>query len=409
VLKLTATGVRALKEPGSYGDGAGLMLVIGKSGSRSWIVRVKEPGPAGKRRDFGLGSATDVSLGDARKRAAAIREQVKAGMEPVAFWKLETERVPTFQEAATRVHEEVKKTFRNGKHAAQWLASLEAHAYAVIGDKLVDKIDTTHIRDVFMQVRPDAALPLWLEIPETARRVRQRIGTVLDWAHAKGYRPAEAPMRSVTKTLPRQPRRDRHFAALPYPEVPALLKRLREDTTWARLALEATILTATRSGEIRGAKWSEVDLEKATWTIPAERMKGGKAHVVPLSDPAIAVFKRADELRMVGELVFPGRNPRQPMSDMTMTKLLRDLNIKATVHGFRSAFRDWVAEETRFPSEIAEAALAHAIPNRVEAAYRRTDFLAKRRQMMAAWASFLEGASMKVVRLAAKRKPGGIG
>jgi integrase len=211
-------------------------------------------------------------------------------------------------------------------------------------------------------------------------------------------------MRSVTKALPRQPRRDGHFAALPYAQVPDFVASLREQTTWGRLALEALILTAARSGEIRGARWSELDLDHSTWTIPAERMKGGKLHSVPLSDSAVAVFRKAAELKMSKEFVFPGRDPRKSMSDMTMTKLLRDMNIDATVHGFRSSFRDWVAEETNFPSEVAEAALAHAIPNRVEAAYRRTDFLAKRRQMMAAWAAYVEGTKGKVVRLKTRPK-----
>jgi integrase len=181
-----------------------------------------------------------------------------------------------------------------------------------------------------------------------------------------------------------------------YSEVPAFLVRLREQVTWSRLALEAAILTATRSGEVRGARWEEIDLEAATWTIPADRMKGGRMHIVPLSGEAIRAFEAARNL-CTGELCFPGRDARKPMSDMAMTKLLRDMGMTATVHGFRSAFRDWAAEETKFPGEVAEAALAHVVPDRVERAYKRTDFLAKRRLLMAAWADFLENKTADVI------------
>lgn len=258
----------------------------------------------------------------------------------------------------------------NGKHQNQWIATLTTYAFPKIGDLTVDKIEGPAIRDVL--------IPIWLSKPETARRVRQRIGTVLDWACAKGFRATEAPIRSLSKGLPRQPKKDGHFAAMPYADVPAFIEKLGERGSVGRLALEALILTATRSGEIRGATWAELDLKAALWTIPAARMKMGKVHIVPLSPQAVAVFERAQRYRAgVGDLVFPGQDVKKPLSDMTLLKILRDMELAVTVHGFRSAFRDWVAE----------AAIAHTVSNKVEAAYRRTDFLDKRRLLMRDWAA----------------------
>ena len=386
---LTSTGIRAIKEPGRYIDGDGLMLVVGKD-SRSWIVRVKEPGPHGRRRDIGLGSAKLVGLAQAREAARQIRQQIKAGLDPVAQRKRAFERIPTFKSAAEMVHKEMRGSWKSGKHQEQWLSSLENFVFPSIGERPISTITSGDIRDVLLKSIDDKRGALWLELPETAKRIRQRIGAVLDWAHAHGHRDAEAPMRAVSRTLPRQPRRDSHFAAMAYSEVPKLLTRLRERQAISRWALEATILTAARSGEILGATWDEFDLEGGIWTIPAERMKAGRVHQVPLSSPALALFKKANEVR-TGNYVFPGIRPIKPMSNMSMTKLLRDLGITETVHGFRSAFRDWVAEETAFPAEVAEAALAHTVPDKVVAAYRRTDFFVKRRQLMNEWATFCDG------------------
>ena len=311
----------------------------------------------GKRRDFGLGSTKDVSLAEAREGAAALRKQVLAGIDPVAEKKREREPVPTFAAAARRVHEEHKRGWKNGKHQAQWIATLETYAFPKLGDMTVDTIEGPAVRDVLADI--------WLEKPETARRVRQRIGTVLDWAYAKGFRTTEAPMRSLSRGLPRQPRKgDRHHAALPYTEVPAFLAKLRERESVGRLALEAALLTAARSGEVRGATWGELDLEAATWTIPAARMKAGKPHVVPLSVPAKDAFQRAVRLRQAeSDLVFPGMRSGKPLSDMTLLKVLRDMDAGVTVHGFRSSFRDWVAEATTTPGEVAEASASlHPAP-----------------------------------------------
>jgi integrase len=384
---LTAKKVNSLTEPGRYADGDGLMLKVKPGGSKSWVLRVQTDG---KRRDIGLGSLKSVSLSDARQAADEIRRKLAQGIDPLAERKQEKVVIPTFKEASVLVHEEHKPSWKNGKHRAQWLSTLETYAYPALGDCLVSEIEGPAIRDVLAKI--------WLSKPETARRVRQRIGTVLDWAYAKGYRTSEAPMRSLSKGLPRQPKKDGHFAAMSFVEVPAFLQTLRMRESMGRLALEALILTAARSGEVRMAKWSELDLKAGLWSIPAERMKMGRPHVVPLSPQAIDVFRRAAKHRTLAtELVFYGIKAKKPLSDMTLLKVLRDMDAGVTVHGFRSAFRDWVAEETNYPGEVAEAALAHAIPNKVEAAYRRTDFLAKRRALMCDWGAFCIPRKLVVV------------
>lgn len=379
--KLTALKIRNLTEPGRYPDGDGLFLEMNGKGSGRWLLRIQSKGI---RRDFGLGSLKRVSLADARDAAFIMRKKVAQGIDPVEERKQESRVIPTFRDAAKLVHAEHEKAWKNGKHQNQWIATLTTYAFPKIGDLSVDKIEGPAIREVL--------IPIWLSKPETARRVRQRIGTVLDWACAKGFRATEAPMRSLSKGLPRQPKKDGHFAAMPYPNVPSFIEKLAERESIGRLALEALILTATRSGEIRGALWSEIDLDAALWTIPAARMKMGKVHLVPLSPQVIAVFQHAKTYKAgVGDLVFPGQDVKKPLSDMTLLKILRDMGLTVTVHGFRSAFRDWVAEQTDYSGEVAEAALAHTVSNKVEAAYRRTDFLAKRRLMMRDWAMFCKG------------------
>lgn len=272
--KLTALKVKAITDPGRYADGDGLMLDVTSSGAKSWLLRATVNG---KRRDFGLGSLKVVTLAEAREKATEYRRQVSQGIDPLAERRKVADPTPTFREAAARVHADHKVAWKNGKHQAQWISTLKTYAFPLIGDRLVDDIEGPIIRDVIA--------PIWLTKPETARRVRQRIGAVLDWSYVKGYRKSEAPMRSLAKGLPRQPRKDGHFAAMPYVEVPAFIARLRERVSIGRAALEALILTAARSGEIRGATWSEVDLETGLWSVPAERMKMARTHHVPLKWP----------------------------------------------------------------------------------------------------------------------------
>jgi len=387
--KLTALQVKALTEPGRYSDGDGLILKIGPTGGRSWILRVQVDG---KRRDIGLGNARSVSLKEAREAAGDLRKQARAGLDPVAERRRQAVVIPTFREACKMVHEELGRSWKKGKHGDQWLTTLESYAWPKLGKLAVNEIEGPLIRDVLAEI--------WLTKPETARRVKQRIGTVLDWCYVKGLRSSEAPMRSLSKGLPRQPRKDGNFAAMAYEAVPQFLSDLHDrQMSVSRLALELLILTATRSGEVRGARWSEFDADLTVWTIPAARMKAGKAHAIPLSRQAADVVRQARTFWLAhSDLLFPGQGRRRlgadrkreepVMSDMTLLQLVRGMGLSVTVHGFRSSFRDWVADKTGHPREVAEAALAHTLENKVEAAYRRTDFFDKRRALMQDWADY---------------------
>lgn len=377
---LSATMLRSSLGKGRYHDGDGLFLSVTAKGSRSWICRVQKNG---RRRDIGLGSAKKVSLAQARQRAVEVRSQVEAGLDPVTERK-KADGIPTFREAAAKVFAENQKSWRNKKHRTQWLTSLETYAFPTIGDIAVSEIEGPEVRDVLVAI--------WLDKNETACRVRQRIVSVIDWAIAQGYREHPLPMPAINKSLPRIKKKAKHHKALPFADVPSFIATLKKRESVGRLAFEALILTATRSGEIRGARWSEVDLKQGIWTIPAERMKAEREHVIPLSDAAAQVFQKAAQHREIGnDLVFPGAKRNKPMSDMTLIKICRDAEIAAVPHGFRSSFRDWVAEETDFDGDIAEMALAHAISNKVEAAYRRGNLLQKRRKLMDAWAEYCGG------------------
>lgn len=375
--RLSAASVKAAKAPGRYGDGDGLYLVISPHGGKSWICRVQKDG---RRRDIGLGSAKKVPLALARERATTARLQMETGLDPVAERRREAG-IPTFREAALAVFAENKAGWRNDKHRAQWLSTLEAYAFPIIGEMSVSVVAGPDVRGVL--------LPIWRDKHETARRVRQRIISVIDWAVGKGYRPAPLSMAAVNKSLPRVKATVIHHRAMPYARVPAFLAELRRKESVGGLALEALILTAARSGEVRGAQWQEIDLVHGLWTIPAERMKAGREHVIPLSTPALAVLKRAQSVREArSDLVFPGQRRGKVLSDMTLTKICRDAGLDAVPHGFRSAFRDWTAEETEFDGDIAEMALAHVVGNRVEAAYRRGNLLEKRRALMESWGKY---------------------
>jgi integrase len=390
---LTAIQVRNAR-PGRHADGKGLYLLVKPSGAKSWVLRVQV---GGRRRDFGLGSLDLVSLQEAREKARECRKLAKAGLDPSLERKKAQRSIPTFEEAARRYHAALRASWSNGKHADQWLTTLEAHAFAAIGSTRVDHIDAPMVQAVLM--------PIWLTLPETARRVRQRIASVLDYAHGQGWRATETPRNAINTLMKRikQPRRGPGFAAMPYAELPRFMGELRNSAdSVGKLALQFLILTVARSGEVRGARWNEIDFERAQWNIPAERMKAGEAHSVPLTPAAIDVLRRVRSLTGERENrpIFPGMKG-QPLSDGTLSKVLKVGGGGAyTVHGMRSAFRDWVAEQTSFPGDWAEAALAHTLTNKVEAAYKRTKFLEQRRKLMTAWADYLNAAS-NVVRLAA--------
>lgn len=377
---LTAIEVKHAK-PGRHADGGGLYLMVRPSGSRTWVLRAQVDG---KRRDFGLGSAVVVSLVKARADAAELRAKFKRGEDIRPSVVAAEPIVPSFSDAARSCHQAIKAGWHNRRHSDSWLASLENHILPHIGTVAVDQVTSAMVRD--------ALAPIWLVIPETARRILQRVRTVLEYSHIMGWCPHEASLRSVPKGLPRQPVEDNHFVAMPYTEVPDLVRRLNAlPNSAGRDALLFTIYNAARSGETRLATWAEFDLDAAIWSIPAARMKMRQPHVVPLSPTSVAVLRRRWPFRLSDEGLVFSTHGVKPLSDMTMTKVLRDLGLsRTTVHGFRSSFTDWAAEKTGFPKEVVDKALAHKLVDRVEAAYRRTDFFERRRKLMLEWASYAE-------------------
>jgi integrase len=379
--KLTANEVKAaLSKPGTYGDGDGLFLKVSPTGGASWLLRVQHDG---KRRDIGLGSAKMVTLASARAKAAEARKATREdGRDLVAEKRKAKAASVTFREAAQTYYETHKNQWSNAKSVDQWINSMTAYAFPTLGSKPVGSITAGEIITAISKV--------WTEKPETGRRVKQRIRAVLNFAHARGWRSTEAPTDALAagNGLPKQ-KAGKHHAAMPYADVPTFVTRLRTvGGTWSRLALEFAILTAARSQEVRLAAWSEIDLEKGLWTVPADHMKMRVEHIVPLSSHALTVLHSASVIRREGtDLIFPGANGGA-MSDMTLLAVLRRMKEATTVHGFRSSFRTWVAEETDFPGEVAEAALAHQNPNEVERAYQRGGLLDKRRKLMDAWGAF---------------------
>ena len=379
---LTAVAVRQLAKPGRYADGHGLYLVVDPSGARRWLLRIMVQG---RRRDIGLGSAQLVPLVTAREAAIDMRRMARKGGDPVAERRLRRATAPTFKMAAQKVHAETVNSWKNKKHAAAWLTTLETYAFPTIGDRPIDRIETADVLSVLT--------PIWLTKAETARRVRQRMRTVFDWARvAYGLRGVN-PVDGVERALPKQSDRGVHFAALPYAQVPDFMATLRQGsiTNPILLAFEFLILTACRTNEVLLATWDEIDLAAAAWTIPAMRMKGHETHVVPLSKRAQAILTNFKALTGETGFVFPSPRPGKPLSNMVFLMTLRRMELAITAHGFRSSFRDWAAEETHFPNFVVEKALAHTIVNKVEAAYRRGDLLKKRRALMDAWASYCDG------------------
>lgn len=394
--KMTAAYVRSDLKPGRHSDGEGLYLSVNKTGQKSWVLFWKR---AGRVREMGLGSATGagkvgaLTLADARQAAQAARRLIASGIDPIAERRKGSAK--TFGEVADALIADMAPSFRNEKHLAQWKMTLAEYA-APLRSKGVDTISTEDVLAVLK--------PIWQAKPETASRLRGRIEKVLDTAKARGMREGENPARwkgHLDAILPKAKKLTRgHHAALPYAEAPAFLERLRTMDGVSAVALEFTILTAARSGETRGATWAEVDLDAATWTVPAGRMKAGREHAVPLSARAVEILRRLHEDR-TGDLIFPGR-VGTALSDMSLAAVLKRMKVGATVHGFRSAFRDWCGNETSFPRELAEEALAQAVGDAVERAYRRSAALEKRRKLMDAWAAYLAApAGANVVKLAA--------
>jgi integrase len=377
--RLNARAVATITKHGRHADGGGLYLSISPNGGRRWVFLFRWHG---KPTEIGLGSARNVTLARARELAAQARAKLAEGINPKDAVRRPLQGA-TFGEYADRVIEAMRPSWRNSKHAAQWVMTLRDYA-APLRRLPVDKITTDDVLSVLK--------PLWNTKPETASRLRGRIERVLDAAKAQGLRSGENPARwrgHLDQLLPKRQRLARgHHAAMSYDAVPGFMNDLQARAAVAALALEFTILTTARSGEALGARWNEFDLDRAVWTIPAARMKGGREHRVPLSKRALAIVKATHEGRD-GDFVFPGQKPGKPLSAIALEMVLRRMKIEdATVHGFRSAFRDWAAERTNFSNEVCEAALAHLIENKVEAAYRRGDLFDKRRKLMEEWASY---------------------
>ena len=395
--KLSAAAVRAASKPGLYGDGHGLYLQVSAFETKAWVFRYMLDG---RPRKMGLGALHTVSLAEARKRAETARLKVLDGIDPIddaeakrAERRLEAAKAMTFKECADAYIKANRSGWKNEKHAAQWGATFNETrrgslifpaATAIINDLPISAIDTGLVRKVLE--------PIWYTTPETASRVRGRIERVLAWATVAGYRSGDNPARwtgHLKELLPSKTKvaAVEHHSALPYRDLPAFMLKLRAKDGVSARALEFTILCAARTGEAIGAKWAEIDLHSKIWVIPSERMKAAREHRVPLPDRAIAILKA---LPRDGEYVFLGARKDRPLSNMAMLELVRGMRDGLTVHGFRSTFRDWAAEQTSYPHEMCEIALAHAVGNKVEAAYRRGDMMEKRRRLMADWASYCE-------------------
>ena len=389
--RLTALRVEKERKPGLYSDGLGLYLQVRAEGAKSWIFRYRADG---KLRDMGLGSVNAVSLAQAREKAAVCRSTRANGIDPIdarreerAKSRAEATRAMTFEQCAGAYIEAHRAGWKNAKHASQWTATLETYVYPTFGTQPVAAIDTPMVLKVLE--------PIWNTKTETASRVRGRIESVLDWARVREFRHGENPAHwrgHLDHLLPKRSKvaAVKHHAALPYDEMPAFMACLRAEVGVAARGLEFCILTASRSGEAIGARWTEIDMKAKVWTVPPERMKAHREHRVPLSNRAMTILHQMRELPG-DEFIFPGGKAKRPLSGMAFLMLLRRMKRDdLTAHGFRSTFRDWAAERTSFPSEVAEMALAHTISDKVEAAYRRGDLVDKRRRLAEEWADFCE-------------------
>jgi integrase len=393
--RLSAAAVKNIRAAGWHADGGGLYLEVDASGRKRWAMRITING---RRRDFGLGPLHKVSLFNAREKAADYRAKAYRGIDPAEREKVPPKLEgampagPTFKVAAEAVHAQRRATWKNGKHVDQWINSLRDYAFPFIGDKIIGDIGTPEVLQVLS--------PIWNEKAETARRVRQRIGTVLEWARAAGHRSGDSPIDLLGEALPRHRKDVSHHAALAYADVPSFVAKLRGSSLApiTKFAFEFLILAAARTVEVRQGLRDEIDECAATWSIPGEneetgrRMKSGRDHVVPLSKRCVQILAEAKKLSGDSPFIFPDHQSGEAMSENRFLNARSALgydNDEVTPHGFRSSFRDWASEETSFSPEVAEMALAHTIKNKTEAAYRRGKLLAKRAELMEAWARFV--------------------
>jgi integrase len=400
--ELSATEIRRINKPGRHAVGfiAGLLLVVKELGSKSWILRTLV---GGRRRSIGLGGYPEVSLAEARERAREIKKAIRQGVDPIQERRARLRNLAryqmTFAEAVRLCHAKKSQEFRNPKHSRQWLTTLETYANPVIGNIPVAEIDLPHILKILE--------PLWQEKTETATRLRQRIENVLVWATVAGHRSGDNPARwkghlDAVLPKPNKLKTVKHHPAIPWKEIGGFMQDLRIRDGMGARALEFILLTAARSGEARKATWDEIDLEGKVWTVPSERMKNGKEHQVPLSDQAVNLLEKLPKQTEAPFVFFAPRGGN--LSDMSISAVCRRMGVDAVPHGFRSTFRDWCAECTNYPREVAEMALAHTIPSAVEAAYRRGDLFRKRKAMMQAWADYCDKPQTSTRAIPLKRK-----
>ena len=385
--KLTARFVDSIKEPGKYYDANNLFLRVYKAGSKNWVQRVTVNG---KRREIGLGNANLIPLSEARELAFDNLRMVKKGIDPIAVTE-KKKSIPTFEEAALKVHEINRPSWRNEKHSAQFISTLKAYAFPHIGALKVDLIETSHILSILT--------PIWLAKAETASRVRQRLSTVLKYCKAQKWRSDDPANRDIIEALPKQARRPIHMKSMDYREVGTFLKEMRNSSAGItiKLALEFLILNASRSGEVRHAKWDEID--EKIWTIPAERMKAKIAHRVPLTERCLEILEEAKSVSLGSDYIFYGYKKDKPLSENTFNKLIKELGFDIHTHGFRTSFKTWTQEQTNYPREVAEKQLAHSLSDKAEAAYARSDLLEKRLALLDTWTGYISDTDSKIVSI----------
>lgn len=385
--KLKARFVDSIKEPGKYYDANNLFLRVYKAGSKNWVQRFTVDG---KRREIGLGNANLVPLSEARELAFDNLRMVKKGIDPLAVTEKKRS-IPTFEEAAFKVYEINRPSWRNEKHSAQFISSLKAYAFPEIGKMKVNTIETKDILAILT--------PIWVTKAETASRVRQRLSTVLKYCKAQKWCADDPADRDIIEALPKQARKSIHMKSMDYREVASFLKEMRNSSAGmtTKLALEFTILNASRSGEVRYAKWDEID--EKIWTIPAERMKANIAHRIPLTERCLEILEKAKSISLGSDYIFYGYKKDKPLSENTFNKLIKELGFDIHTHGFRTSFKTWTQEQTNYPREVAEKQLAHSLSNKAEAAYARSELIEKRQAMLEAWNSYLEESKAKVLSI----------
>jgi integrase len=386
-MKLTAKFVENVGKAGKYYDQHGLFLHVRPSGAKKWLQRYTFQG---RRREIGLGSAKIVPVATARRNAHQNLVLVSEGIDPIEDKKQDSI-IPKFEVAARKVYEDNRPTWRNAKHAAQFITTLETYAFPVIGNMSVKEINSSHILRILS--------PIWVTKAETAKRVRQRLSTVFKYCVAQQWRTDDPANIAIVEALPNPKRKVQHRKSISYNDVATFIETVSKSSAGlsTKLGLEFLILTATRSGEVRNARWDEVN--GSLWTIPAERMKAGVAHRIPLPSRCMKILEEAKSISQGSDFIFEGTKPNKPLSENTFNKLMKELGLEVHAHGFRTSFRTWTQEKTNYPREIAEAALAHSLRDKAEAAYARSDLLEKRAEMMEAWAQFISASNDNVISI----------